>query len=224
MSTLYKIYCVLCAASRKKYVGLTLRSVEERLKSHIANAGYARNDSSRFPLAIRKYGERQFIVGELETVASLSEAKLREKHYIQLFNTNGSAGYNSTLGGEGSQGWNPTQETRAKMRAAQLGRKASAETRAKMSAASKGKKKSEAHRLNIKHRIISTETRIKSSLTQRGRKVSEDQLERLRRMAKTRPPKHSEETLSKMRGSRKELIQRLRTSLGRSVFTSIPLF
>ncbi|MBU9147563.1 hypothetical protein KTD26_34560, partial [Burkholderia multivorans] len=62
---------------------------------------------------------------------------------------NGGPLVNLTDGGEGQVGWIPSELTRARIRAANTGRKVSDETRAKMSAARKGKKKSPEHAAKI---------------------------------------------------------------------------
>lgn len=56
---------------------------------------------------------------------------------------------NMTDGGDGQSGWVPSKETRARISAANMGKKQSEETRAKMSAAGKGRKKNYEHRQKI---------------------------------------------------------------------------
>lgn len=80
-----------------------------------------------------------------------NEAHATEMAFIAAIGRerNGGPLVNLTDGGEGQVGWIPSELTRARIRAANTGRKVSDETRAKMSAARKGKKKSPEHAAKI---------------------------------------------------------------------------
>lgn len=88
-----KVYMYTNIINNKKYVGITNRTLKERLK-----VGY----SGRFKNAINKYGIKNFkteIVAEFET---REEAENLEIELIRDLNlTNDKFGYNIALGGDG---------------------------------------------------------------------------------------------------------------------------
>jgi len=93
------IYLIINKINGHKYVGQTTRGMNKRWAQHIQEA----NRMSQYPLhkAMRKHGNHNFMVKELEECDTklLNE---REEYYIEKFNTfNSSAGYNATSGGEG---------------------------------------------------------------------------------------------------------------------------
>jgi group I intron endonuclease len=95
------IYCITNIINEKKYVGQTVRTLEERWEAHVEFAYTERGRDSYFCRAIRKHGRELFALSILETVDDdkLSEA---ERRWIKELNTTDHAlGYNSTEGGEG---------------------------------------------------------------------------------------------------------------------------
>lgn len=106
-----------------------------------------------------------------------------ERSYIRLYRCIGFDLVNATDGGDGSL--NPGLDTRAKLRAARLGRKMPPEFGAAISARKRGKKLSPEHceKLSIAHTglawsgarraaKVSTETRAKMSASRLGKKLS----------------------------------------------------
>lgn len=94
------IYCAHCLVTGKKYIGQTIRTIEDRLYQHKA---YSSKLDYKFYFAIRKYSFDNFIWGIVEE-CDISDLENKEKYWIQYFDTYMN-GYNSTLGGEG--GLNP---------------------------------------------------------------------------------------------------------------------
>ena len=96
--------------------------------------------------SLRKYGWRAHIVEILfEGETSNKHLNLLETEYIKIHKSNYKRypehnGLNLTDGGDGRRGYKASEETKAKMSAAQKGKKTSDETRAKLSAANIGKK------------------------------------------------------------------------------------
>lgn len=96
------VYQALNNRNRKVYVGLTARTLDQRIASHVAAA---RSGSKlRFHAAIRKHGIDAFSWSVIADVPNLVEARSIER---ELINTLGccdwSVGYNMREGGSG--GW-----------------------------------------------------------------------------------------------------------------------
>lgn len=130
------VYLITNVVNGKKYVGQTKRPLAIRWTQHKADSKRGRNT----PLynAIRKYGVEAFTIEVLTLCDNRDMMDSAEKSYIRLYRTKDrNFGYNLTDGGEGQPGVSPSIQTRAKMRAYKLGRKASPETRALISAIAK---------------------------------------------------------------------------------------
>src|SRR5215469_4503230 len=148
MSRTWEIYQIICLKRGKSYIGLTNRGVGRRWKEHIYNA-FVGNCDFLLSRAIRKYPESSFVVEVLERKCSFDEAVAAERFWIANCGTTVPLGYNSTTGGDGTDGCEL------------VGRKRSPETCAKISIVMKGKKKSEAHR---KAMSVSRKLAISNSL------------------------------------------------------------
>ncbi len=93
----YKIYLITNMINGKQYVGLTIGTLQGRLKQHFAAARKGRK--APLPNAIRKYGESAFAISlvrdDAETYEELQEQEIQEiakRRTIKL-------GYNSAVGG-----------------------------------------------------------------------------------------------------------------------------
>jgi len=119
-----------------RYVGKA-ENLESRLKSHLWDAIRGRSHRDNWILSLRERGLKplQFSIAEVEE----SDWQLWERYYIRQAKI---LGFNLINGTEGGEGGRQTDEVRAKMSRACLGRKHSAETRKKMSLSRKGKKHS----------------------------------------------------------------------------------
>ena len=157
-----------------RYVGKTTQTLEARWKRHVRDA--VRQRRVMLHRAILKYGAAAFVretIGEYDTGA---EALAGEIEWIARLGTKAPNGYNLTEGGDGARGLIPGPETRAKMRAWQVGKTISAEQRAKMSATRTGMKvgpqsevaKSRKSEALLGHEM-SAETRAKIGDANRGR-------------------------------------------------------
>jgi hypothetical protein len=83
--------------NEKVYVGLTIGSLENRLKQHFAAARKGRK--SAFANAIRKYGEDAFHI-ELLSSDALTYEELQEQEVLEIQSRNSiKDGYNTALGG-----------------------------------------------------------------------------------------------------------------------------
>ena len=89
------VYCITNLANGKKYIGQTIRSIEERWHEHSKPS----NDSI-IGRAIRKYGVNSFQLDTLETSDSLENLNLLEEQLIKAHNTISPKGYNISYGGD----------------------------------------------------------------------------------------------------------------------------
>ena len=137
------IYCSTRIDTGQNYVGQTHRGFKRRKREHFAQADSDR--LKRFHNALKAHGEEKFtwliLVGDITT---LEEANKLEIEWIKRLNAHISCGgYNLTLGGGGSSGFNHTSASRAKIGSRFKGIPKSEEQRKKMgasiSAARRGK-------------------------------------------------------------------------------------
>jgi group I intron endonuclease len=101
----YKTYLITNIKNKKKYVGITKFSIEERFLQH-TKRGFILTE------AIKKYGKEQFYVELITECESAENAYELEQYYIKEYNTKVPNGYNLTDGGDGIFGWEPTDEYR----------------------------------------------------------------------------------------------------------------
>lgn len=87
------IYCITNKLNGKQYVGLTTRGIQERYTEHSKTDSYVGR-------AIRKYGQDNFTVSQLDVARSPEELAEKEIYWIDKLNTY-EKGYNQTLGGDG---------------------------------------------------------------------------------------------------------------------------
>lgn len=126
------VYAAINSCNGKAYVGVTARTLETRRAAHIASSKDTKNTGCRvFKAAIKKYGVDAFDWVVLRECASLADALKAEIHFISTLKPE----YNISPGG--SAGWAGiprTLEWKAKISAANKGRKNSPETIAKIKA------------------------------------------------------------------------------------------
>jgi group I intron endonuclease len=127
-----EVYKITNKQNGKIYIGITNQGVAVRWCKHCSDA---RHDSN-FPIhnAIRKYGEVNFQIEQIEVVEDVEVLKEREIYWIKEYNSyNRDKGYNLTLGGDGTFGRFHSKETKDKIRQKALNRHPSKETRRQMS-------------------------------------------------------------------------------------------
>uniref|UniRef100_UPI00352AC5B1 GIY-YIG nuclease family protein n=1 Tax=Aerococcus urinaeequi TaxID=51665 RepID=UPI00352AC5B1 len=87
------VYVITNQLNGKQYVGITTRTIKQRFSEHCkANFGIGK--------AIKKYGESNFTVHEIDKAETWEELCEKEIHYISEYDTFKN-GYNQTLGGDG---------------------------------------------------------------------------------------------------------------------------
>jgi group I intron endonuclease len=111
------IYIIINIINGKRYIGVTtLKNLESRLRQHFYSAKNYRNNG-HFYRAIRKHGEKVFIINKLKACASATEGLAEEVRLIKELKPE----YNSTAGGTGRLNGYISEEGRQRIRAAQLG-------------------------------------------------------------------------------------------------------
>lgn len=160
------VYLVTNTRNGKRYVGITKGTVEARWAGHVKLARMG--GTQLFMRAIRKHGPENFTLEVLEECSDYELLKARETHWIEELGTFAPAGYNSTLGGEGSIGYKHTEAARERLRDAMLGVKRGPmpeSTKQKLSAAKRGRHFTVQHRAAIskasRGRKLSAECRAK---------------------------------------------------------------
>ena len=99
------IYKIENLVNHKVYIGLTTRDIHKRWWEHV-NEAYSTKKSKDFALhsAIRKYGEKNFIIDIIDTAETIEELKQKEIYYIGLYHSYTldpqCNGYNMTMGGD----------------------------------------------------------------------------------------------------------------------------
>lgn len=90
------VYAVTNKETKKIYVGLTTKSLEERKKDHIKKS--EKGKSYEFQHAIATHGAEAFKWQQVDTANSIDELAQKEKEYILIYNSK-EEGYNSDEGG-----------------------------------------------------------------------------------------------------------------------------
>lgn len=184
------VYLITTSKSDRCYVGITIRSLQERFDEHIRASRKRRK--SLLGAAIRKHGANTFTI---ECIEVCNDAVLvdREIYWIAKLGTHvQDGGYNLTHGGEGTRGFRHVLGSRAGRKNSFWGKHHTAETRNKIST-------------SLKQRFdrIGRKPRTRSTDDERRKKLSES----LKRRWKThRHPRlgkrHTVEARERMRFAR----------------------
>ena len=170
----YKVYVHINKINGKKYYGITKQEVKNRWAN---GKGYSKNE--HFTNSINKYGWDNFEHIIVAKGLTEDEAKWLEIELIREHDTtNRDKGYNITKGGEGTNGYKHSEETKKKISEAGKGKTISEEQRKKLSEAMKGKTHTE-------------EARKKMSEAKKGHEVSEETRRKFSEAMKTRKGKNS---------------------------------
>jgi group I intron endonuclease len=143
------IYKVTNQINQKSYVGKTGLSFSQRKSNHLSDT--RRGCNFAFHRALRKYGEENFVWEIVEDgIEDKNLLSDKERHYIALYESFGSKGYNMSEGGEGQTGWIPSAETRAKWSSQRKGKepwnKGTAKPKKVLTEEEKAKRKKDANR------------------------------------------------------------------------------
>jgi group I intron endonuclease len=119
----FVVYLVINWITGNRYIGATGRGLATRRKQHFQDAKAKRPGCRVFNAAIRKHGADAFEWKVLAAFSSREEMMAAEIKFIAEMKPE----YNITIGGEGVIGWPRTPEWKAKISAANRGRKLSPE-------------------------------------------------------------------------------------------------
>lgn len=183
------IYQIVCHASGNRYIGSAVH-FGNRWRLHRSHLRRGLHHSPHLQRAWVKYGAEAFSFSPL-LICARPELLYYEQRALDAF----SPEYNVALRAGSPRGIKPTDEARAKMRAAKLGRPLSAAHRAAIAAANTGKprsaeaiEKTRIKRLGMRLGPLSAEHKAKQSASLRGRRLSAAHVEKIRR-AKTGAPR-----------------------------------
>lgn len=204
----YELYKVTNKINGRMYIGQTCQGYKRRWYIHCWRA--ARGGEQRFHKAIQKYGKDNFGVELLVVGPTLEWINDLEKKAIKLYDTFNN-GYNDTKGGDGTVGQKfrlgkkHTAETRAKISASHMGRpsprkgvKLSEETKQKLRIANLGKTLSE----NVRKKI--SDSQVGRIAWNKGLKHSEETKAKMSAAHKgaKRPPSVGEKTRARLLGNK----------------------
>lgn len=185
------VYKIVCKVNGKMYIGQTIRSVEERWRSHKYDAKKRNHkDKLHISRAINKYGEENFKISTVCFANNQQELNVREKTAIRLFDSIRS-GFNLHEGGLNQR---LSLITRAKISAANKGRKKPLGFGEKIRQSRLGKKNSESTKIKC------SQSQIREKSAWFGKKHSEETRAKMRKAQKGR--KHSPESIEKMRNKK----------------------
>jgi len=182
------VYAIRNIKNGKMYVGSS-SNVKSRWNNHYNTLKKSKHHSVKLQRAWGKYGEDSFVFEVLEYVEK-DELIEAEQQYMDFYEAYTECGYNvSAVAGAPQLGRKHTEESRARMRAAQKNRPPiSEETRKKRSEscrAAKSTPEARARQSEIsKNLVISPETRKKIADAKRGKPLPKHTVEAKAKMSK----------------------------------------
>jgi hypothetical protein len=162
------LYKITFEGTHKAYIGITTRTAQQRFAQHCET-------TKNYPIsrAIRKYTKEKATVHVLAEADSWEDLCALEIQAIKEHNTKVPHGYNCTDGGDGTLGWNPSQEWRIKRSKYQSGKLHTELTKEKM-------KKSASNRSEEYRAKMSKSKSVENLSEETRRKLSERQIGRVR--------------------------------------------
>jgi predicted XRE-type DNA-binding protein len=115
-----KIYALYTDEQGIRYIGLTIRTIEERFRQHICDAKRIDKNTSKYKCNkykdkwVRKNISSIKVVSIEENIDNLKLAMERERYWIKYYKENGCKLVNSTEGGEGTLGFSVPSEKNPK--------------------------------------------------------------------------------------------------------------
>jgi group I intron endonuclease len=159
---IFAVYIVTNKLNGKQYIGIA-KNLQRRWKQHFRING----SSPALHSALKKYGKESFVFTHICDAFNFESACDIEKMLIKQHNTKSPNGYNLTDGGEGTNGFLFTEESKQKMRESAKGQKRSKESNIKRSISLLNNKNSLGH-------VHSEETKQKMSKARIGKKHTDE--------------------------------------------------
>ena len=97
---IFTIYCITCIQTKKRYVGVTIKTLEERWLRHVRSVSYKSGGCPALVNAIRKYGPDSFRKIVLCVTSTWAKARTLEKSWIRKLSSQQPNGYNISPGGK----------------------------------------------------------------------------------------------------------------------------
>lgn len=176
------VYKAVNKLDGKIYIGQTVKNINERFKGHLRGKTY-------FDKSLQKYGLNNFDISIIDSASCIEELNKKEEYWIKKCNSVIPNGYNILYGGKNSTGHHRSEETKQKLRLANIGKKMSEEAKRKISETSKKLWSNPEWRkkllvLRKGKTIITEETKRKISIANKGKrkgfKMPEEQKEKIR--------------------------------------------
>ncbi len=185
------IYAIFNIVDDKCYVGQTYNK-SKRFKEHLKTLRINKHCNFYLQQAWNKCGESSFIFVTLEILINCNKLTEREQYWTDKLEPE----YNIAPIAGSLLGYKHTEEARANMSKAHIGKKQSEETKAKRRILMKGNTFNNGRKQSLEqiearakvHRgkITSEETKLKMSLAQKGKQLSDDHKQKLSEAAKKR--------------------------------------
>lgn len=181
------IYAIINKYNGKYYIGMSSK-LNKRETFHFWSLKNNRHVNRHLQRAFNLYGEESFVFEVLE-YCKVKELKEKEVHYINFFDAMNN-GYNLTLGGEGTLGYQFTDEQKLKIGKSNTGKKRTEEQKVLMSEVSKKNwlkkgykenhiKRMTGNKINV-GRVLSQKRKDEISRQHTGRITKEETKELLR--------------------------------------------
>ena len=105
------VYKITNKINNKFYIGITSKSLEQRFAGHIKQPRYYLGE------AIKKYGEQNFTIEQIDEANSFNKLKEKEQYYVNKLKPR----YNLTVGGDGTIGYKHSNSFKKMRRKKMLG-------------------------------------------------------------------------------------------------------
>lgn len=175
------VYQIVNRINRKKYIGITSKSIETRFNQH------KRQLDCGVANAIKKYGEENFYIEKIDECNDWESLLIKEKFWIEKLNPE----YNKTKGGEGLLGYNHTESSKEKISRKNKGKTVSEETRKKISESKRGKPTwNKGKTMSEEYKKLKSKNAIDYYNTERGKKQKE-QISNILKEKGIKPPDYA---------------------------------